>query len=292
MSLRIAARLARRELRGGLHGFRIFLACLALGVAAIAAVGSVRSAIEAGLAREGAALLGGQAEMDFTYRFATDEERAWMAQIAQNVSQVVDFRSMAVVDRDGESERGLTQVKGVDDAYPLIGSVGLSPDMPLAQALGDQDGLPGAIMEQVLADRLGLTTGDTLRLGTQDFRLSALLTREPDSAGAGFGLGPRTIVRTQALDNSGLLETGTLFNTKYRLTLPPTAELEALEQAAEKKFGDAGMRWRDSRNGAPGWRGLSNGWARSWCWSACPVWPWVGLGCRLRCGPIWPRKPA
>lgn len=147
-------------------------------------------------------------------------------------------------------------------------------------------------MEQVLADRLGLTTGDTLRLGTQDFRLSALLTREPDSAGAGFGLGPRTIVRTQALDNSGLLETGTLFNTKYRLTLPPTAELEALEQAAEKKFGDAGMRWRDSRNGAPGWRGLSNGWARSWCWSACPVWPWVGLGCRLRCGPIWPRKPA
>lgn len=86
--------------------------------------------------------MGGQAEMDFTYRFATDEERAWMAQIAQNVSQVVDFRSMAVVDRDGESERGLTQVKGVDDAYPLIGSVGLSPDMPLAQALGIRTACP------------------------------------------------------------------------------------------------------------------------------------------------------
>ncbi len=252
MSLRIAARLARRELRGGLHGFRIFLACLALGVAAIAAVGSVRSAIDAGLTREGAALLGGQAELDFTYRFATDEERAWMDEIAQNVSQVVDFRSMAVVDRDGTTERGLTQVKAVDDAYPLIGSVGLDPEIPLDQALGDQDGLPGAIMQQVLADRLGLSPGDTLRLGTQDFRLSALLTREPDSAGAGFGLGPRTIVRTEALDGSGLLETGTLFNTKYRLTLPPDADLDALEQAAEDKFGDAGMRWRDSRNGAPG----------------------------------------
>lgn len=252
MSLRIAARLARRELRGGLHGFRIFLACLALGVAAIAAVGSVRSAIDAGLTREGAALLGGQAELDFTYRFATDEERAWMDEIAQNVSQVVDFRSMAVVDRDGTTERGLTQVKAVDDAYPLIGSVGLDPEIPLEQALGDQDGLPGAIMQQVLADRLGLSPGDTLRLGTQDFRLSALLTREPDSAGAGFGLGPRTIVRTEALDGSGLLETGTLFNTKYRLTLPPDADLDALEQAAEDKFGDAGMRWRDSRNGAPG----------------------------------------
>ncbi|WP_150120759.1 hypothetical protein, partial [Sulfitobacter sp. HI0040] len=75
MSLRQATRLARRELRGGLRGFRLFLACLALGVAAIAAVGSVRAAIEAGLAREGAALLGGDAELQFTYRFADAEER-------------------------------------------------------------------------------------------------------------------------------------------------------------------------------------------------------------------------
>ena len=49
MSIATSARFAARELRGGLKGFRIFLACLALGVAAIAAVGSVRSAIEAGL---------------------------------------------------------------------------------------------------------------------------------------------------------------------------------------------------------------------------------------------------
>lgn len=38
-TLSLAARLARRELRGGLAGFRIFFACLVLGVAAIAGVG-------------------------------------------------------------------------------------------------------------------------------------------------------------------------------------------------------------------------------------------------------------
>ena len=59
MSLSVAARIAGRELRGGLKGFRVFLACLALGVGAIAAVGSVRASIEAGLEREGAAILGG-----------------------------------------------------------------------------------------------------------------------------------------------------------------------------------------------------------------------------------------
>ena len=72
MSLVIAARLARRELRSGLGGFRIFLLCLTLGVGAIAAVGSVRSAIEGGLAREGRALLGGDAELRLTYRFADE----------------------------------------------------------------------------------------------------------------------------------------------------------------------------------------------------------------------------
>jgi putative ABC transport system permease protein len=249
--------IARRELRGGLRGFRVFLACLALGVAAIAAVGSVRVSIEAGLTREGATLLGGDGEMTFTYRFAEPAERAWMAATATAVSEVVDFRSMATVERAGGAEevgaeRALTQVKGVDGAYPLKGAVALDPPMPLAEALAGSGGLPGAVMERVLAERLGLSPGDVFRLGTQDFRLAAILAREPDAAGDGFGLGPRTIVRTEALANSSLLVPGTLFETKYRLALPEGADLAALEAQAEARFRDSGMRWRDARNGAPG----------------------------------------
>ena len=248
MSLKLSARLAARELRGGLRGFRIFLTCLALGVAAIAAIGTVRASIEAGLAREGAALLGGDAELDFTYRYATPDERAWMEARADAVSEIVDFRSMAVVG----NERALTQIKAVDDAYPLVGAVELSPDMPLDAALGNQEGLPGAVMERVLADRLGLTAGDTFSLGTQDFRLSATLAREPDSAAGGFALGPRTIVRTEALVNSSLLAPGTLFSTKYRLDLPDDTALDQLAATAQKHFADTGMRWTDARNGTPG----------------------------------------
>ncbi len=90
MSLAAASRIARRELRGGLSGFRVFLACLILGVAAIAAVGSAREAIQSGLSREGATLLGGDAEIELTYRFATEDERAWMA--AQRDACVRDGR--------------------------------------------------------------------------------------------------------------------------------------------------------------------------------------------------------
>ncbi len=252
MSLRLAGRLARRELRGGLRGFRIFIACLALGVAAIAAVGSVRYAIQTGLTQEGAALLGGDAQLEFTYRFADDAERMWMAETAQRVSEIVDFRSMAVADKDTGTERALTQVKAVDDAYPLVGQVRLEPEMSLPDAFAGIGDLPGAVMDPALIDRMGLATGDRFALGTQDFILMAALTYEPDGAADGFGLGPRTLVLTKDLQASGLLAPGTLFSTKYRLNLPIGADLAGLSEQAQDAFDGTGMRWTDARNGAPG----------------------------------------
>jgi len=252
MSLGVAARIARRELRGGLRGFWVFLACLALGVGAIAAVGSVRAAIEAGLTREGAALLGGQAEISFTYRFATDEERAWIEARALRVSEIVDFRSMVVVGQGDTAERALSQVKGVDGGYPLVGQVRLDPEMPVQQALAGQGGLPGAVMDRVLMDRLALAPGDSFRLGTQDFVLMAALLVEPDSATAGFGFGPRTIVTLDGLANSQLLGPGTLFDSRYRMALAADTDLDALRAAARAAFPDTGLRWRDQRRGAPG----------------------------------------
>lgn len=252
MSLRLAGRLARRELRGGLRGFRVFLACLTLGVAAIAAVGSVREGIRAGLAQEGAALLGGDAEMEFTYRFADDRERAWMETTADAVSEIVDFRSMAVTEQAGDMRRSLTQVKAVDDAYPLLGRVTLEPSMLLATALDGSDGLPGAVMDPVLIERLGLSVGDSFALGTQDFILMAALEHEPDAAGDGFTLGPRTLVRTRDLGSSGLIQPGTLFSSKYRMDLPPSTNLTTVSAEASGAFEGSGMRWTDARNGAPG----------------------------------------
>ena len=247
-----ALRIAARELRGGLRGFRIFLACLALGVAAIAAVGLVRASIERGLTDQGAILLGGDAQMEFTYRFANEAERAFMNDVAIEVSEVVDFRSMIVVGEGDLAERALTQVQAIDGAYPLLGQVVLAPDMPLDQALAGAGGLPGAVMDPILVDRLGLVAGDTFRLGLQSFVLSAVLERRPDSASGGFGLGPPTIVRTTDLQASGLLGAGTIYDSEYRLRLPEGSDLDALRTRAETAFRDSGMRWRDARRAAPG----------------------------------------
>jgi len=248
----VALRLALREMRGGLRGSWVFLACLALGVAAIAAVGSVRMAIQEGLSREAAAILGGDAEVEFTYRFATDEERAWMEQVAEEVSEIVDFRSLAAAEVGGSTERALVQVKAVDGGYPLYGQVALAGSRGLAAALAPADGLPGLVAQRVLIDRLGLEMGDVVSLGTQDFRLTGEIVVEPDGAASGFGLGPRVIVLLDDLAGSGLLTEGSLFDSSYRLRIDPAADLTALRSEARARFGDAGLQWRDRRNGAPG----------------------------------------
>jgi len=248
----VAVKLALRELRGGLAGFWIFLLCLTLGVGAITAVGSVRAAVETGLTQQGATLLGGDAELRFTYRFADASERAWMEREAALVSEIVDFRSMAVAGDGDAAERGLTQVKGVDGAWPLLGAPVLEPALPLAQVLAGQDGLPGAAMDPLLIDRLGLELGGTFRLGVQDFVLMARVLREPDGIGAQFGFGPRTLVATQALAESQLLAPGTLYDTAYRVLLREDDSIARFRAAAEARFDGAGVRIRESSQGAPG----------------------------------------
>jgi len=171
---------------------------------------------------------------------------------ATALSEVVDFRSMVVAGPTGAEERSLTQVKAVDAAYPLLGEVVLDPVMPLAQALVRVDGTPGAVMDRVLSDRMGLQAGSLFRLGLQEFRLAAVLVQEPDSASGGFALGPRTMVLTADLTASGLIGPGTLYETEYRMTLPAGADLDAIEAAAGAAMPDSGLRWQDSRRAAPG----------------------------------------
>ncbi len=252
--LLLAMRIARRELRGGMRNARIFLACLALGIAAVTAIGTLRANIERGLSQQGAAILGGDAEMRFTYRFASRAERGWMRRHATRVSEIVDFRSMAITGRGDNIETALTQVKAVDDNYPLYGKLLLDPPMPLGQALAPRDGLPGAVMHPTLAARLALKPGARFRLGTREFRLRALIRREPDSGAQGFMLGPRTIVARSALEGSGLIGPGSLFSTHYRLKVAPDRKLAVLKRQALRKFRDSGLSWRDRRNAAPGIR--------------------------------------
>lgn len=247
----LAWAIARRELRGGLRALGVLVACLALGVAAIAGVAVVRGAIASGMATQGAQILGGDAQVEVTYRFASEAERAFFNQKAIAVSGIAEFRSMASFGAAGAEATALVQVKTVDGAYPLIGAVKLADGADLAKALAPVGGVHGAVVEQVLADQLGIKVGDGFKLGGNLVRLGGILMTEPDTATSGFAFAPRAILRDLAVQGTGLLAPGTLYDSSYRMTLPPETDLDALQAEMASAFPDSGLRWTDRRNPSP-----------------------------------------
>src|SRR6478672_3084188 len=127
----LALRYALRELRGGLRGFYVFIACIALGVMAIAGVGSVSASLSDGLAREGRTLLGGDVSFVLFQREAKPEEIAFLRSRG-TVSIAATLRGMA---RSVEGKLALVEMKAVDDSYPMLGQLTLTPAMPLPDLL-------------------------------------------------------------------------------------------------------------------------------------------------------------
>src|SRR3954465_5003527 len=124
----LALRYALRELRGGLRGFYVFIACIALGVLAIAGVGSVAASLGEGLAREGRTLLGGDVAFSLIQREAKPDEVAFLRSRGQ-VSVAATLRAMA---RAGDGRLALVEAKAVDAAYPMLGELTLRPKIQLA----------------------------------------------------------------------------------------------------------------------------------------------------------------
>ena len=247
--LPLALRLALREMRGGLRGFYIFLACIALGTAAIAGVNSVSAAITQAIGTQGQTLLAGDVRFELTNRFATPEEMAYFESLG-DVSLSTGLRSMARL-ADG-SDQALVEARGVDGLYPLYGTLETAPEKPAAELFAKTGDAYGAVVAPLLLDRLGLAVGDEILLGTARLKVTATLVREPDAVSEGFGFAPRLLLSEEALRATGLVQTGSLVKNAYRIRLAdPALPLAGIRAAAGKAFPSAGWSIRTADAAAP-----------------------------------------
>jgi len=257
-NLRLALRFARRELRGGLAGFRIFFLCLMLGSAAIAGVESLSDAFLTGLQDQGQVLLGGDVSVNLVHRSAAPGELAFL-KAQGRVSLALSMRAMAYA--RGNSARQLVELKGVDASWPLFGAPKLSPAQDLRDALAcEDDGVCGAAAEQTLLDRLHVGRGDLIKVGNATFRIMGRLDSEPDRISTGFSLGPHILVSSKSLPATGLVSPESLIDYTYRIALKGASAdpvqsrgvIAAFRAAAQRRFPDAGWNIRDRSDAAPG----------------------------------------
>jgi putative ABC transport system permease protein len=244
-------RFALRELRGGLRGFYVFIACIALGVMAIAGVGSVAASLAEGLAREGRTLLGGDVAFSLIQREAKPDEVAFLRARGQ-VSVAATLRAMA---RTGDGRLALVELKAVDSAYPMLGELTLQPKMPVADLLTERDGAFGAAADSTLLARLDLKLGDRVTVGSATFQIRSVVDAEPDKLAGGLGLGPRFLVSEAALRTTGLLQPGSLVRWIYRVKLPDEAAGDraatALIDETRSALPQAGWEIRSRSNASP-----------------------------------------
>jgi putative ABC transport system permease protein len=243
--MRLAFRLARRELRGSVHGLRIVLACLALGVAAIAAIGTLREGVTRGLAADGSRILGGDIEVGGGAQPLPDSLRVWLRERGARVSDVVTMRSMLVAP---SGARMLVELKAVDGAWPMIGQATLNPPGAVTPALAEN----GLLVDPLVVDRLGVHPGDMLRLGNLSMALRGTLTDEPDRVATPSIFGPRALVSLAALPATGLIQPGSIVEYRMRAVLPPGMDADRVIRDLRSAFHEQGWRVRNARDAAPG----------------------------------------
>jgi len=246
--VRLAFRLAWRELRGGarasLRVLGVVLACLALGVTAIAAVGTLREGVARGMAADGARLIGGDLDIQSGAEAFPEGLRAYLVGRKATVSSVVTLRSMLVAP---SGERMLVEVKAIDGAWPLIGVAEFAP----AGAAGTVTAGQGMAVEPLVAERLGVKPGDMVRLGAAQFTVRAVITGEPDRVATPSIFGPRALIALGDLGATGLVQPGALIEHHLRVVFPAGTDVAVAIREIRASFPDASWRIREPRNAAP-----------------------------------------
>ena len=253
-ALPLFLRFALREVRGGLRGFYVFIACIALGVAAIAGINSVSRALTEGIDSQGRVILGGDLAFSLVHREANPDELAFFER-AGEVGRVATMRAM--VRTADERDQALVELKAVDAAYPHGGEFRLEDGTTDVQArLEGRGSVFGAVVAPELLDRLGIPEGGRVLLGTAELEVRGLIRSEPDRLASGVGFGPRLLVSIDALRGSGLVRPGSLINWTYRIDLPDGRDSERdirrLTRQANRAFPEAGWSDRARTNAAPG----------------------------------------
>ncbi len=253
-TLPLPVRFAFRELRAGLSGFYVFILCIALGVGTIAAVNSLAVGLTEGIEAEGQAILGGDASFSLIHREASADEAAFL-EAAGRLSRLATLRAMA---RAPSGRQTLVELKGVDGAYPLYGTLELRSNASAADAFGPAAGPVPALVDESLLATAELSVGDTFSLGRATAVVRDVIVREPDRLAGGIGFGPRVIVPIDRLAETGLVDVGSLVRWRYNIAGVdgPIAEpaLKDLIETADARFPSAGWRTETRADAAPGLR--------------------------------------
>ncbi|MEK7272762.1 MAG: ABC transporter permease, partial [Nitrospirota bacterium] len=203
--------MAWRETRAAWRHFFYFLTSIAVGVGALVGVSLFSAHLEQAVTKEARGLLGGDLEVRLSRQVSqpgltvltslTDRQIA-----LTHVSELIGMAAHVPGTRSPGQSSQIVELKAVDSLYPFYGALRLEPDRPLWELLQLQSaGCPGepcwgAVVQESLLIRMGLTLGQSLTIGQATFRITGIVRTEPDRMANAFSLGPRVLIAQDGLN--------------------------------------------------------------------------------------------
>ena len=232
-----------RDLRAG--ELRLLIVAVTLAVAALTAVGFFADRLKGGLQRDARQLLGGDAVL------RSDEATpavfiAKAKELGLKSAASISFPTMArATDADGGATK-LAAFKAVPAGYPLRGNLQVSNALDAKGENTRDIPAPGtAWVDPSLLDSLGLKIGQTLLMGDASFKVTRIITQEPDR-GAGFiSFSPRAMINAADVAATNLIQPASRINYRFAVAGDDKAVADYVKWAnaeIKKPFDQSGVR--------------------------------------------------
>lgn len=217
---RLALRIAWRESRASLGRFAFIVAAVAVGVAALVGVRGFSNLFRDVLLKEARTLMAADLSVR-DFRLPTPAQWATIHELeAQGIAQTWVTESVSMLSAGPDSIPLLVSVKAVEPTkYPFYGEFRASVAKPLSELLQ-----PDAVLVAPdLLIRFDLEPGDSIRLGSAQFRVAGTVENEPDRMTGSLNAGPRVMMSRQGLERTGLITEGSRAAQRFLFRFPDAA---------------------------------------------------------------------
>jgi putative ABC transport system permease protein len=232
-----AAKIAWRELQASRAKFLFVILSVAIGVAALTGVRGFSDSFQKTLLGEARTIMAADLSARMFRQPTPEEEQALNAMASHGIQRTQITDTVSMVSSPGDPVPLLVSLKAVDpQQYPFYGTVDLQPAGDLRQVLTDST----VVVADDMLIRLHTQVGASLKIGDSNFRIAAILVREPDRMSSGMGLGPRVMMTQSAIEKSGLLQQGSRSGERFLFKLSPkSGSIAAVRARLEQVLPDA-----------------------------------------------------
>ena len=217
-------RMAAREIRAAPRRLLLLTASVAIGVAALVAIGSFTDNLRDSVRGQAQALLG--ADLALSGRrplpVAAESVLDTLAARGAQVARLTSFSGMAYVPRTSGTR--LVQVAAVEGGFPFYGEIRTAP----AAAWRELRQGGRVVVDPSLLTALDASVGDTLALGEARFAISGVVTSAPGNVGIRTAFGPRLYIPARDLPATQLLGFGARAEYEAFVRLPAGVSPQAI----------------------------------------------------------------